>query len=217
MEIKTALTGSREKILILEDNYDWIEIYKEFLAGHYDLTFITLISGLDDSQIKATPFSLMIADILLPDGDYLEWIISNKSTLMETTPTIIVSSMEDIETLRNSFEWGAADYLVKPFKQNEMLVKLERILKTKTSASQQSNTDAFVDELTLIENKLYQLLSHADGKVVSRDDLLKNVWKKVQVNPKTLDVHLSNLRKKIKFSPYKIESFDTGWKLVKNS
>jgi DNA-binding response OmpR family regulator len=135
--------------------------------------------------------------------------------VMEDVPTIIVSSLDDVETLRNSYEWGASDYLVKPFKKNELIVKLERIVRSKETNGSLSVDNAFVDGLTLIENKIFNYMLQFNGKSIHRDGIYKAIWKKVQVSSKTLDVHLSNLRKKMAKSHWKIESHQDGWKLTK--
>jgi len=203
----------KQKILILEDNQDCVEILKYILAAHYELTILISLAQLKEIDIQETEFEILIADLRLPDGEFLDWIISANSDLMEKIPTLIVSSVEDIESLRNCFEWGAADYFVKPIKNNELLIKIENILKNKHSAATQTSED-FLDDLTMIENKLFLLFNQTPGKLVLREEILKSIWKKVQVNPKTLDVHLSNLRKKIKNSTYEIDYLGNGWRLI---
>lgn len=215
MHIATTNNGLKEKILILEDNADLIDIYQGFLSDQYDLVFITLISELMTPFIKGSTFGLLIADVTLPDGNFLEWLMTSQSNLLKVTPTIIVSSMEDPDTLRSFFEWGAVDYLIKPFKKTEMIVKIERVLQNKISIDFTKNADTFKDELTLIENKLFHLFTQTPGKILTRDDLIKTIWKKIQVNPKTLDVHLSNLRKKLNYSNWKLDSVGNGWKIIK--
>lgn len=200
-------------ILILEDHPDCVEILKYILAAQYDLTILTTLAELKEVTFNDSEFEIFIADLRLPDGEFLEWIIGTNSSLMEKIPTLIVSSVEDIETLRHCFEWGAADYFVKPIRNNEFLIKIENILKSKNTEAAGPSED-FLDDLTMIENKLFLLFNQTPGKLVLRDDILKTVWKKVQVNPKTLDVHLSNLRKKIKNSAYEIDYLGNGWRLI---
>lgn len=200
-------------ILALEDNHDCVEILKYIFDDKYELTFVSTLAELQKVNIQNSPFEILIADLRLPDGEFLDWIISSHSDLMEKIPTLIVSSVEDIETLRNCFEWGAADYFVKPIKNTEFQIKIENILKNKKSSASPVSED-FLDDLTMIENKLFHLFSQTPGKLVLREDILKTIWKKVLVNPKTLDVHLSNLRKKIKNSTYEIDYLGNGWRLI---
>ncbi len=202
-------------ILILEDNSDCVEIYKDLLATCYELTFISKIGDLSHPDFNPYLFNALLADMTLPDGKFLDWVMKSHSTIMEDVPTIIVSSLDDVDTLRNSYEWGASDYLVKPFKKNELLVKLERILKIKEANSTLNLDHAFVDGLTLIENKIFNYMLQFNGKCIHREGIYQAIWKKVQVSSKTLDVHLSNLRKKMTNSSWKIESHQDGWKLIK--
>jgi DNA-binding response OmpR family regulator len=213
-QIKTNASNNGN-ILILEDNLDCIEIYKDLLSSNYQLTFVSKIGVLAEPDFNPLLFNALLADMTLPDGKFLDWVMLSKSTIMEDIPTIIVSSLDDVETLRNSYEWGASDYLVKPFKKNELLVKLERILRNKETNVSLNLDNAFIDGLTLIENKIFNYMLQLNGKCIHREGIYNAIWKKVQVSSKTLDVHLSNLRKKMANSHWKIESHQDGWKLIK--
>ncbi len=204
-----------DEILILEDNQDCIEIYQNMLGEKYKIDFALKLSELKSKLSDPKNYKCLIADLHLPDGHFLNWF-SSLDNWTKNFPIFVVSSEEDIEILRHAFELGIEDYFTKPFKKNELLVKLERVLKKNRNLQETKDLDPFFDGLTLIENKIFSVLLNNLEKTISRDDLQQTVWKKVQVSPKTLDVHLSNLRKKIIGSKWLIESDDNGWKARTN-
>lgn len=204
------------KFLIIEDNDDCITIYKDLFKSEYELTIIKGLKELDDylASSDGASFDLVLSDLKLSDGHFLDWVTQKKSTLMEQFPTIIVSSSEDYEILDASFQWGATDYLIKPFRIAELLAKVKKAQRTYVVKSFMETTESIQDELTAIENKIFQFFLKNMGDAVSREVIIKGIWKKVAVSPKTLDVHLSNLRKKLVNSSWIIDNeSERGWQL----
>lgn len=207
------------KILILEDFEDVVAIYEDMLSSQHELLIVRSLDELKDFQKQNTHhIDLMLADLKLPDGFFLDWVMKS-GEMMDQIPTIIVSSMEDEEILTSCFEWGAIDYLIKPFKRTDLTVKIAKALgqfdmsKVKKT---QAEMGAILDELTSIEAKIFQQLINHPGCYISRDKITSQVWKKVSVNAKTLDVHLSNIRKKLAHTSWVIDFEDSkGWKLKK--
>jgi len=206
------------KLLILEDNKDCITIYKDILGKNNVLTMVSTIRELEAVTQKKLPssFDIFLADLMLPDGFFLDWITKSKSIIMEQIPTVIVSSMEDIDLLRKSFQWGATDYLIKPFRVPELIVKVERLQRDYFSKKTiDGSIQNVMDELTGIETKLFQLFMSRIDLFIDRGTITSEIWRKVQVNPKTLDVHLSNLRGKLARTSWEIISCEGSWKLTK--
>lgn len=199
-------------ILILEDNEDCVEIYNDLLRGSYNLTFINKLSVLEGINPATINFNLLIADMKVTDGVFLDWIVTKESVLMEKVPSIIVSSIEDLDVLRDCFQWGAMDYIVKPFRSTELIAKIEKILSKRQHPIE--SFDQFQSSLTLFELKIFNLLHQYKNYPVTREFLVKSIWKKVRVNSKTLDVHLSNIRQKMVNTTWKIETLgDSTWRL----
>ncbi len=206
------------KFLIIEDNDDCITLYKDLFKNGHELTIVKELKELDHflATTNGLSFDLVISDLKLSDGHFLDWITRTRSTLMEQFPTIIVSSSEDYEVLDTSFQWGATDYLIKPFRISELQAKVKKAQRTYVVNSFMGTTDSIQDELTAIENKIFQFFLKNMGDAVSREVILKGIWKKVAVSPKTLDVHLSNLRKKLVNSSWTIDNdSERGWRLKK--
>lgn len=208
-------------ILILEDNVDCAIIYQDILsADNHKIDIAGSLSALSLKLEKlSSPPDLFIADLKLPDGFFIEWVSENKPQLLVDFNTIIVSSLEDMDILTRCFEWGAVDYLIKPFKKNDLAVKVNRALghfNVKKNPLADEEIKEILEGLTVIEAKIFQQLLNHPKKYVSRDFITSEVWKKVSVNSKTLDVHLSNIRKKLAHTSWSIDYEDPkGWKLVK--
>ncbi|HXH75627.1 MAG TPA: winged helix-turn-helix domain-containing protein [Bacteriovoracaceae bacterium] len=201
------------KILIIEDNADYCFFYEDLLGKENALTMIPSIAKLETHlQLNdLESYDVVLADLLLDDGFFLDWISKTNSNLMEKVPCIIVSSLEDLNILRSSFEWGAADYLIKPFRKNEILAKVEKARRNFVLKPQVE----LEDRLTSIESRIFRLFSEHIDQHLGREEIISEVWKKVKVEPKTVDVHLSNLRKKLHGFPWTIETDEKGWKLTR--
>jgi DNA-binding response OmpR family regulator len=206
----------KQKLLILEDHPDCVSIYKDLL-GQYELTVVSCLKDFEAALKTNEKFDLLIADLKLPDGEFLGWVEAHQlEACWEDLPTIIVSSSRETATLARCFEWGASDYLVKPFVASELVVKVQKALGTFTARSSgpYAGAERILDELTTIEEKIFQIFLRSPSQYVTRDQVMLEVWKKVKVNSKTLDVHLSNIRKKINGRGWEIDYEDMkGWRL----
>ncbi|MCM2324195.1 MAG: response regulator transcription factor [Oligoflexia bacterium] len=204
---------SERTIWILEDETGARFVFEEVLGLRYQLQFFSSLRGflqaLNEQELRP---DLVIADLRLAEENFLDFISEEKNVSLIRAPFIIVSSVDDLDILRACFEDGALDYLTKPFTKNELVVKVERILKVRPPhTSQGSDWGVILDaskltvkrdnsvsvQLTAKELRIFSLLHSARGESVSRKQLLSEVWSGVTVTAKTLDVHLFHLRKKL--------------------
>ena len=203
---------------MVEDDKDISEIYGDILASRpVNTVFFEKISAFNEALLAATEKpSLLIADLNLPDGNFLEYLCTEDTSDKIDFPFLIVSSLDDLDTLRGSFEEGALDYITKPFKKNELLIKVDRALedtKTRKGYNYDPYTQALSKDgelmahLSLKEMKLFSLLHEANGKPIERENLYSTLWPQKDVVPKTLDVHIFNMRRKLKKSGLKIKAF----------
>ena len=118
------------KILVAEDDEIMRESIKHMLKQE-GLTVITAENGREAIEFfQADPPDLVITDILMPFISGLEFIdvIRNSSKQL---PIIVLSAMDEEDTVMEAFNMGADDFLTKPVKSSELSIRLKRLLKKK--------------------------------------------------------------------------------------
>lgn len=205
------------RILVLEDNDDSYKIMSSILGNDYSLTRAKSI--IDAKSIYNSSYDLLILDVGLPDGDgyeYCHWIRSNQDS---DTPIIFVSARSSTESCIAGFTSGGDDYIYKPYHPSEFLVRVKSKLKAhakklekslvleadgvkidlatqKAEMESQSGYESL--SLTPIEFKILQTFLQQPGVAIKRDDILDKVWgKEIFVYPRSVDTHVSKLRKKL--------------------
>ena len=127
----------------------------------------------------------------------------------------MISSSDDIDTMRIAFEAGAIDYLLKPFNYNETLAKVERHLYKIEERNHETSKslEALNLDLSLFTNKeikIVESFNMKEDKTLHRNEIVKIIWKNIAIHPNTLDVHIYNLRKKLKTFGYGIKAIGNG-------
>lgn len=124
--------------------------------------------------------------------------------------TLIVSHIDEIDLMRFYLRVGVRDYILKPIRPNELVAKVERTMMQINSRSVlifKNNLDGHaLTNLTFRENQIITVLLNQPSRTINRESLLETVWNKTSVNRKTLDVHIFNLRRKIRPIGYDIIS-----------
>jgi two-component system phosphate regulon response regulator PhoB len=162
-------------------------------------------------------FSLILLDLMLPDGsglDLCKKIKGNPKT--ESIPIIILTAKDDEVDRVVGFELGADDYVTKPFSVRELILRIKAVLKRGQkkedvveverqfgdlsidveSHEVQVNKDQI--DLTALEFRLLRQLVDRRGRVQSRDQLLSDVWGySSEVTTRTVDTHIKRLREKL--------------------
>lgn len=205
------------KLLIVDDD----EILQGFLHKYLDNVQYDAESLLDGHylpvRLGSTRVDLIVLDVELPSKDGFYWL----KWLQQYYPHIpvIMASVRGNEHERLiGLEYGARDYLVKPFQCRELLIRIENILGKTQSKSDSTllrigelelDTHACTIvngqkeiKLTLLETSILKLLYINGGAPVSRDDIMAQV-KGTSHNPldRSIDIHINKLRKKIETDP----------------
>ncbi len=173
---------------------------------------------------KKERFDLLLIDWMLPDGtgaDVLQWIRQN---LGWDIPVLVVTSRDDEATVVAALKMGADDYVVKPPKPMELLARIENVARRVKPgglpvlrlgsfevdvARHRLTLDGNAITLTQKEFDLSVYLFQNPGKLLSRDHLLNKIWGlNTEVDTRTVDTHISRLRKKLLLDGSK------GWKLT---
>jgi DNA-binding response OmpR family regulator len=219
----TSITN--KEIWVLEDEESCRFVYEQTLNHRYKTRYFETIAEFSNAleQVTANDMpAMLVADLMLGDGNFLNFLTDSSRSEIMNIPFIIVSGIDDIDALRFCFKEGALDYLTKPFKKNELLVKIENVLSdsTKTNKLESGQKSIHLDgkevqNLTSKQMQLLNLFMNSSDRCISRMDILENVWGKTNVHPKTVDVHLYNLRRKLHAYGYLIRSDGGGrWSLL---
>ncbi|PIP93910.1 MAG: hypothetical protein COW00_04945 [Bdellovibrio sp. CG12_big_fil_rev_8_21_14_0_65_39_13] len=215
---------AKQEIWILEDDSGCQFVYEEILKDDFDLTFFRSIEEFKHFIARQDGHwpSILISDLILEDGNFLsvieqEWMLN---VLRARVPLVVVSSMEDIESLRTSYQAGASEYITKPFKRNELLVKIENILRSggklnkKFKPKVQIN-GVVIDNLSAKQNQLLSLFVESPDRIVDRDKIINSIWGGMNVHGKVVDVHIYHLRRKLSDYGFTLKSLRGGqWELI---
>ena len=204
------------KILLIEDEPDIRKTLEYNISREgYDVISASSLKEARD-LLNSTSFSLVLLDLMLPDGSGLDLCREVKSDSEKAaTPIIILTAKDDEVDKVVGFELGADDYVTKPFSVRELILRIKAVLKR--DVKQQSVEvhrqfgDLLIDPeshevslngeniiLTALEFKLLNQLVDRRGRVQSRDQLLSDVWGySADVTTRTVDTHIKRLREKL--------------------
>lgn len=220
------------EILIIEDERPIAELLKYSLEreGYSVRMAHTGAAGL--AAIEEALPSLILLDLMLPDIDGLE--ICRQVTAKRQVPIIIVSAKNDQVDKIIGLEYGADDYITKPFDIREVLLRMQSVLRRNTNGALQAGSDDILTlgELTLIKSKhevkkngqridltpkefdLLAILLENKGKVLSRAELLEKVWEFAYIgDTRTVDIHIQRLRRKLGADKLIETVFGVGYKI----
>ena len=176
---------------------------------------------------------LILLDIMLPEEDGISILKKlREDKKYQDIPVIMITAKTSEFDKVTGLDMGADDYITKPFGMTELASRVNAVLR-RYKKTQVVNTKEFVlgnlyvnpekhiiklngEDLVLSfkEYSLLLILLEADGKVVSREELLTKVWGEFYEESRTLDVHIRKLRVKLENSGIKIETVkNIGYKL----
>jgi len=178
---------------------------------------------------KSTTYDLILLDLMMPKLDGLETCLKIREN--STVPIIMLTAKSEDTDKLIGFEYGADDYITKPFNILELKARVRALLRRSSIQSPGSKDDRLtrghitIDssrriaerngvpvELTAKEFNLAELLMRNPGKVYSRERLLDIIWGiDYQGDVRTVDVHIRRLREKLEIDPAFPTCFATKW------
>jgi len=205
------MTEPKTSILLIDDDQWIVDSLVLYLASEFDVN----VCMRGDEAIKMfTELSpqVVILDINLPGKDGLT--VLQELREISHVPVLMLSARDDQDNINASFEYQADDYIGKPFSPREVIMRIKAILRRGTS--QTAPKGLMYKDLRFIESELrviranksivltkseFQLLAyiinHA-GKIVSREDLMKEIMGYSNfLYDRTIDTHIKNIRHKI--------------------
>ena len=178
---------------------------------------------------KSTAYDLILLDLMMPKLDGLEACMKIRES--SVVPIIMLTAKSEDTDKLIGFEYGADDYITKPFNILELKARVRALIRRSSIQSPGSKDDRLtrghiaIDtsrrialksgvpvELTAKEFNLAELLMRNPGKVYSRERLLDIIWGiDYQGDVRTVDVHIRRLREKLELDPADPKCFATKW------
>ncbi len=225
--------SDKKKLLIIEDNEAILKMLFLFLKDHYDV--ILAENGyVGIEKWKEQKPDLVILDLMLPDMSGYDICDVAKDVLaLRNTPIVFLSSQGSDDARLKGYQCGAVNYLVKPIKKVELVAVVESTLSLLNNGNAKFNLvevedlkinvdshEVFIKddyvEMTPNEFKILYAFMLKIEHVLSREKILEALGKNMSsINDRTIDSHISHLRKKINPSQLKIRSvYGEGYKLT---
>jgi DNA-binding response OmpR family regulator len=206
-------TGSGRKILIVEDETDVADLLALNLrkAGYKTSAAADGVTGLQKARDDKPDF--IILDLMLPKMSGLEVcrILKSDAATARMPILMLTAKAEEIDRIVG-LEFGADDYVTKPFSPREVVLRIRAILRRGEKADERLSAGPIAIDparhevrvngkqvhLTSIEFKLLQRLMQRRGRVQDRDRLLNEVWGyETVIDTRTVDTHVRRLREKL--------------------
>lgn len=216
------------KILVVDDEKLLIKGIK-FNLENEGYQVDTGHNGLEAVELaRSGAYDLIILDVMMPELDGLEACMRIRE--FSTVPIIMLTARsEDMDKIMG-FEYGADDYITKPFNILELKARVRALMRRAALVSNATNSvitvgDISIDtekrvaiksgeqvELTVKEFDVFELLAKNPGRVFGRDTLLNIVWGyEYHGDIRTVDVHIRRLREKLEQNPAAPEHILTKW------
>jgi len=198
----------KQTILIVEDEERLADLHRDYLQQAGFATECLADGLLVTASIRESKPALILLDLMLPGKDGLE--VCKEIRKFSDVPIIMVTArVEEIDRLLG-LEFGADDYICKPFSPREVVARVKAVLRR--SSARQENSDFLhldqeryqatlqgqVLDLSAVEFQLLSILADKPGRILNRDQLMDRIYNDRRiVCDRTIDSHIKKLRRKI--------------------
>jgi len=169
-------------------------------------------------RLQHSSFDLATLDLQLPDMSGLEvlrQLRAEQQLFQRILPVVVVSGHHDLETMRDAFSHGAHDFVGKPFRADELVIRAEALIRRHQPtlfedqpirlagielnlATLQANCDGREVALSAREFRLAWLMFHRRGQTVPRSQIMKLIWGRSDwPGSRTVDTHIGRIRHKL--------------------
>ena len=206
------------KVLLVDDDEDFANGLKIFLEKFNIATVIESRITSAEKQLKKFEFDIILLDVMLPGGSGFDFLPTIRK--MCDVPIIMLTALDEEDELVNGLDLGADDYITKPFSPKELVARLRAV--NRRHSINKTDIKTVLDDLELfcnqsmarvnkvnialteVECHILHLLLNSKDHSVSRDLLYSQVLKRdMMPDDRSLDVHISNLRRKLGSHPTK--------------
>ena len=204
-------------VLLVEDEASYVDALSIGLVGEGFVVAAASTIAEARTQFAAVRPDIVLLDVMLPDGSGVDFCRELRSS--SNTPIIMVTARSEEVDVILGLEFGASDYVTKPYRLRELIARIRAVLR-------RSNTEPSTDIITSIgdiridtsrrsvmrngeelelsrkEFDLLALFASRLGQVVTRDECLDEIWwGRDLTDTRTLDTHVKRLRQKIEVDP----------------
>jgi DNA-binding response OmpR family regulator len=215
------------RVLVVEDDPQLADFLERAIKEEgMDVTVCgTVATGIE--QGSKQPFDVVLLDWMLPDGDGII-VCTTLRARGNTTPILMLTARGEVHDRVTGLKSGADDYLVKPFELEELIARVDALVRRSAYASVVKMGSLEIDrlgrrvmlgdkalDLTSIEYRLLVRLANEVGSPVERAALLSDVWGlKFDPGSGIVEVHVSRLRDKLGDASWMVETVrGTGYRL----
>ncbi len=220
------------KILIAEDDSELRRLFAHVLLKQGYAVKETANGQEALEALDMEKFDLMISDIMMPVMDGYT-LVKELREAGNQIPVLMVTAKDAFDDMRLGFQFGTDDYMVKPVNVNEMVLRVQALLRRAQMISERKqtigNTVLDFDTFTVSSNGLSQMLPQKEfqllyklasypGHIFTRQQLMDDIWGyESDSDTHTVDVHIGRLRDRFRDNPdFKIVTMrGVGYKVVK--
>lgn len=203
-------------ILIVDDEEDICEILKFNLESE-GYVVDTVRSAEEALRKKLERYQLFLLDVMMKGMSGYKLADEIRKRKKIRTPIVFITARNSENDKLTGFSLGADDFITKPFSVKEIMARVKALIRRSEYKDTKDMTESVIkiagieldmerkrlnidgrrEDLTPIEFQLLYILIRNPGRIFNRDQILESVWRDVNVTERTVDVHVTRLRKKL--------------------